>query len=90
MSVQRNELEDDNDIKNISLVEADNILEEQNHQTPLDVLGEIVDERVNIDYSEIKEKVLLSDKERNIMWDKYKYFVDEAVFIELQYATLCR
>lgn len=43
-----------------------------------------------LDYIHIQAEIILSDIDRKLMWDKYKYFVDEIVFTGLQDATLCR
>lgn len=45
---------------------------------------------VNVDYLEIQTAIILSDDERKTLWDEYKRYVDETVFIELRDATLCR
>lgn len=43
-----------------------------------------------IDYLEIQTKIILSDDERKAMWDEYRHYVDETVFVELQDAIMCR
>lgn len=43
-----------------------------------------------IDYQDTQQKIVLSDTEKKNMWDEYKYYVDESVFIELECATFCR
>jgi len=43
-----------------------------------------------LDYIHTQTEIILSNIDRKLMWDKYKYFVDEIVFTGLQDATLCR
>jgi len=73
--------------------------EEQQQQDQEEILlEEILEEEVEeenygeeqLDYIDIQAEIILSDIERKLMWDKYKYYVDEIVFMGLQDATLCR
>lgn len=67
-------------------IQTDTILEEF-------VQGEVEEEyygEQKQDYIHIQAEIILSNIERKLMWDKYKLFVDEIVFTELQDATLCR
>jgi len=43
-----------------------------------------------LDYIHIQAEIILSNIDRKLIWDKYKFFVDEIVFTGLQDATLCR
>lgn len=59
------------------------------------ILEEIFEEEENngeekLDYIEIQAEIILSNIENKLMWDKYKYYVDEIVFKGLQDATFCR
>lgn len=47
-------------------------------------------DEAKLDYQEIQTQNILSKEERKIMWENYKHYVDEKVFIELKNATLCR
>ncbi|XP_025202252.1 dynein beta chain, ciliary-like, partial [Melanaphis sacchari] len=42
-----------------------------------------------LDFIDIQAEIILSNIQRKLMWDKYKYYVDEIVFTGLQDATLC-
>ncbi|XP_022182919.1 dynein heavy chain 9, axonemal-like [Myzus persicae] len=73
---------DDDEIE----IQTDTILEEF-------IEGEVEEEyygEQKQDYIHIQAEIILSNIERKLMWDKYKLFVDEIVFTELQDATLCR
>jgi len=66
--------------------QSDTILEEF-------IEGEAEDEyygEQKLDYIHVQAEIILSNIDRKIMWDKYKYFVDEIIFTGLQDATLCR
>lgn len=68
------------------------VLEEQQLQNQEEMYLEkkTNDEEVFKDYIEIQAQIILSDEEIKAMWEEYKRYVDEIVFIELQDATLCR
>lgn len=48
------------------------------------------EEDVKLDYQKIQMNLILSDIERKLLWDEYKRYVDEKVFVGLQNATLFR
>lgn len=68
------------------------VLEEQQLQNQEEMYSEkrTNDEEVFKDYIEIQAQIILSDEEIKAMWEEYKRYIDEIVFIELQDATLCR
>lgn len=48
------------------------------------------DTEEKMDYQDTEMQIILSDVENYRMWEDYKRYVDEAVLIGLQDATLCR
>lgn len=41
-------------------------------------------------YLVAQRSIILTQEERKILWNEYKNYVDKSVFIEIQFATLCR
>lgn len=79
-----------------SLFEAElDVIEEeehaQEHEEELEeenISAEDTEEK--IDYQEIEIQFILANAENSRMWENYKRYVDEAVLVCLQDATLCR
>lgn len=63
--------------------------EEQNNQEKI-ALESIGKDKLKLDYTETQENIILSDTERKTMWDEYKQYVDETLFMVLEDTTLCR
>ncbi|VVC32244.1 Hypothetical protein CINCED_3A002285 [Cinara cedri] len=59
---------------------------QQHSQEKIELTGE---EKVTIEYIDAQVESILSDNNNKTMWDEYKHYIDEIVFIELQEATLC-
>lgn len=71
--------------------------DEQQHKEEM-LLEEIIEDdgeeenygEEKISYIDMQAEIILSNIERKLMWDKYKYYVDEIVFMGLRDTTLCR
>lgn len=63
--------------------------EELNNQEKI-ALESIGKDKLKLDYTETQENIILSDTERKTMWDEYKQYVDETLFMVLEDTTLCR
>lgn len=65
--------------------DADSVLEKYHHQEKF-----LKKNEEKKDYIEVQQSIILTQEERKIMWNEYKNYVDQTVFNELQFATLCR
>lgn len=91
-TIQDTEKKENNEITSIiPSEEKGSVVEEQQRHYREELFLETTrNKEVKTHYVETQKKIILSDEERKIMWDKYKHYVDETVFIELQHATICR
>lgn len=90
-------LDDTKEIRNISggsLLESQLIVleeeeQQQNYQEKIrmEIVGK---DKLKLDYTETQMNIILSDTERKIMWDEYKHYIDETLFIVLLDTALCR
>jgi len=66
--------------------EANSVLEKEHHKKKM-ILKKNEEKK---DYIEVQQSTILTQEKRKIMWNEYKNYVDQTVFNELQFATLCR
>lgn len=63
------------------------------HHNQEEIISEVTgegEEEVTFNYLDNQVEIILSNSERQMMWNKYKNYVDKAALTGLLDATLCR
>lgn len=72
----------------LDFIEEEHVLEYEEEHEEEHRFAEETEE--TLDYQDIQMQIILDDAENSRMWEDYKRYVDEAILIGLQDATLCR